>query len=144
MSLEMQYDTDNIFAKILRGELPAVKIFEDDNTLAFMDVFPQTDGHSLVIHKRTHATNLLDINTAALTDIMASVQRLAKATSAGLKPDGIRIAQFNGAPAGQTVFHLHFHVIPIYENKPTVSHGSAGPASVDVLEPIAEKIRAAL
>jgi len=144
MSLQSEYDPDNIFAKIIRGDMACVKVLETDNILAFMDVFPQSKGHCLVIHKQAAATNLLDVDADALGEITSAVQRVAKAVTTGLKPDGVRIAQFNGAPAGQTVFHLHFHVIPVYEGVALGAHGAGGPADAETLEPVAEAIRAAL
>ena len=144
MSLNERYDTDNIFAKIIRGEMPCVKIWDSDEVLAFMDVFPQSRGHCLVIHKHAQATNLMDIDTDALSELINCVQKIAAGVHKGLAPDGIRIIQFNGAPAGQTVFHLHFHIIPVYEDEAMSAHGSGGPVAADILEPLAEKIRAAL
>ncbi len=144
MSLTVSYDPDNIFAKIIRGDMPCTKIFETDDILAFMDVFPQTDGHCLVIHKHATATNLFDISTDDLFSLSAAVQKIAAAVKTGLNPDGIRIAQFNGAAAGQTVFHLHFHIIPIYQGKTPKNHASSGPADTDELALTAQKIRAAL
>ena len=122
MSLDTEYDRDNIFAKIIRGEMACVKLHETDDILAFMDVFPQSKGHCLVIHKNATATNLFDIGADALADLVSAVQHVAKGVTAGLKPDGVRIAQFNGAAAGQTVFHLHFHIIPMYDAQPLVRH----------------------
>lgn len=144
MSLDTVYDPQNIFAKIIRGEIPCLKLHETADTLAFMDVFPQSEGHCLIIHKSATATNLFDIDGDALSSLSQSVQKIARAVKDGLKPDGVRIVQFNGAPAGQTVFHLHFHVIPIYEGVALGAHASGGPAAAEKLEPIAAKIRAAL
>lgn len=144
MSLETHYDSENIFAKIIRGDMPAVKIWESEDILAFMDVFPQSEGHCLVIHKSAKATNLIDIDPDALVSVIAAVQKITAGVKKGLNPDGVRIAQFNGAPAGQTVFHLHFHVIPVYEGENLGAHASGGPAPAEKLEPIAEKIRKAL
>ena len=144
MSLETPYDADNIFAKIIRGEMSCVKIMETDDVLAFMDVFPQSKGHCLVIHKKAQATNLFDIDAEALAALTASVQSVAAAVKTALKPDGVRIAQFNGSAAGQTVFHLHFHIIPTYEGAALSRHGEGGPASAETLEPVAAAIRAAL
>ena len=144
MSLDTAFDADNIFAKIIRGEMDCVKIEETTDTVAFMDVFPQSDGHCLVIHKSAAATNILDIEKDALGVLMAAVQRVAAGVKKGLNPDGIRIAQFNGAPAGQTVYHLHFHIIPAYENRTLAPHASGGPADAALLEQTAAKIRAAL
>ena len=115
MSLDGDYDPDNIFAKIVRGEAPAAKVFEDHDTLAFMDVFPQGRGHVLVVHKRAHARNLLDVEPEPLQATILTVQRVARAVRFALKPDGVFVAQFNGQVAGQTVFHLHFHVIPRWD-----------------------------
>ena len=144
MSLHVTYDADNIFAKIIRGDMPCVKLLETDNILAFMDVFPQSEGHCLIIHKQAQATNLLDVDDNALGEIIVAVKKLAAAVKDGLSPDGVRVIQFNGAPAGQSVFHLHFHVIPVYEGKSLGPHASGGPVSAEDLEPLAAKIRAAL
>ena len=144
MSLENQYDSDNIFAKIIRGEMPSVKILETDKILAFMDVFPQSKGHCLIIHKKSEAVNFLDVEPEALSELMEATQKIARAVNDGLKPDGIRILQFSGARAGQTVFHLHFHVLPVYEGVVVAAHASGKPADAESLEPIASDIRAAL
>ena len=143
MSIAGTYDPENIFAKILRGDMPCVKVFEDKNTLAFMDVFPQSRGHILVIHKHEQARNLLDVSKDGLAQIMASVQKLTRAIDETLSPDGIIITQFNGAPAGQTVYHLHVRIIPKYEGglKP---HASGGTADMDALNVLAAQIKAAL
>ncbi len=144
MSLQVSYDDDNIFAKIVTGEMACVKVDETDDTLSFMDVFPQSEGHCLVVHKKARATNLLDIETDDLGVLINAVQRVAAGVNRGLKPDGMRIAQFNGAPAGQTVFHLHFHIIPVYEDRALGPHAGGGPAETAILEETAAKIRAAL
>jgi histidine triad (HIT) family protein len=143
MSLDGRYDADNIFAKIIRGEIPSVKVFEDDKVLAFMDVFPQSRGHALVISKTSQARNILEMEPAVLADVTAAAQKLAKAVVAALKPDGVVVTQFNGAPAGQTVFHLHIHVIPRYEGEALGRHGE-GMADVEELKALAAKISAAL
>lgn len=140
MSLEGNYDPDNIFAKILRGEMPCVGVYEDTHTLGFMDVFPQSKGHMLVIHKRAKARNLLDVDADDLVQIMNSVQILSRAAKVALKPDGIIITQFNGAPAGQTVFHLHVHIIPKYTGD-LKAHATGGMADMDELGAIAELIK---
>ena len=144
MSLETTYDPENIFAKIIRGDMPCAKIMETETTLAFMDAFPQSDGHCLVVHKNATAINLLDIGREDLAALIDSVQTVARAVKNGLAPDGMRIVQFNGAPAGQTVYHLHFHVIPAYEGVPLGRHASSGPEAMETLEATAAKIRAAL
>lgn len=142
MSLSGAYEDDNIFAKIIRGEMPSVKVWENDDVLAIMDVFPQAPGHVLVLHKRARARNLLDITAADLAGLMAGVQHVARAVEKALAPDGVRIMQFNGAPAGQTVFHLHVHVIPVRAGQPLGRHGE-GMADMDELKAIAAKIAAA-
>jgi histidine triad (HIT) family protein len=144
MTLDATYDGENIFAKIIAEEIPSVKIWETDDILAFMDAFPQSEGHCLVIHKVARATNLLDIGDSELSALIRAVKKTTTAVKASLKPDGIRIAQFNGAAAGQSVFHLHFHIIPVYENAALGRHGENGPAPADRLEPLAARIRAAL
>jgi histidine triad (HIT) family protein len=142
MSLDGQYDSDNIFAKILRGDAQAAKVFEDAHVLAFMDVFPQTRGHLLVIAKQSSARNLLDVEPEVLSHLILGVQRLVKAVRAALKPDGIVVTQFNGAPAGQSVFHLHFHVIPRWQAKPERPHGQGGMADPAELAALAKRISA--
>ncbi len=144
MSLDAQYDPENIFAKIIRGDIPSVKLDESDDILAFMDAFPQSEGHCLVIHKRSTATNLFDADPDDLAEMITAVQKVARGVRDGLNPDGIRIAQFNGASAGQSVYHLHFHIIPVYEGRDLGSHATGGPADAETLEKTAAKIRAAL
>jgi histidine triad (HIT) family protein len=118
------YDESNIFAKILRGEIPSTKVFEDDTILVMMDLFPQSRGHTLVVPKAA-SRNLLDAAPEAIAAAAAYLPRLARAVKAATGADGIRLAQFNEAPAGQTVFHLHFHLIPIYEGVELGRHGGA-------------------
>jgi histidine triad (HIT) family protein len=142
MSLDGDYDPNNIFAKIVRGDMPAAKVFEDEDTLAFMDVFPQGRGHTLVIHKRAHARNLLEVEPEPLQQVMLTVQRIARAVRAALKPDGIFIAQFNGAASGQTIYHLHVHVIPRWEGVALGRHGGGGMADMGELNQLAEAIAA--
>ena len=107
----MSYDPNNIFAKILRGEIPCHKVYEDEATLAFMDVMPQADGHTLVIPKPP-SRNLLDADPAVLGPLMASVQKVANAVRKAFGAEGVLIKQFNEPAAGQTVFHLHVHILP--------------------------------
>lgn len=118
----MTYDPTNIFAKILAGELPCHKVYEDETALVMMDIFPQSRGHTLVIPKAP-SRNLLDADPAALSAAIPLVQRVAQAAKAATNADGIRLVQFNEAPAGQTVFHLHFHLIPVYEGIALGAHG---------------------
>ena len=142
MSLTGTYDDQNIFAKIIAGEAPAIKIFEDDVAVAFMDIFPQSPGHCLVVPKEP-ARNLLDLSEDMAAKAIQRVQNLARAVGSALQPDGIVVTQFNGAAAGQTVFHIHFHIIPRWEDVPLGRHGG-GQADMDELKAQAEKIRAAL
>ena len=144
MSLHGAYDLDNIFAKILRGEIPCVKVWEDDDVLAFMDVFPQSEGHVLVVSKTSQARNLLDIEPAALATLTAAVQRTAHAVEKALKPDGLSLMQFNGEAGGQTVFHLHFHIIPRWNDLAMKGHGHAPMADADHLKALAARIAAEL
>ena len=142
MSLDGTYDDGNIFAKILRGEAPAARVFEDDHVLAFMDVFPQTRGHVLVIPKASNARNLLDVEPEVLEKLILGVQRVARAMRTALKPDGLTVTQFNGAPAGQTVFHLHFHILPRYEGVALGRHGETAMADAGELTAMAKAIAA--
>lgn len=140
MSLSTPYADDNIFAKILRGDMPCAKIFEDEAIFSFMDAFPQTRGHALVIPKAP-AVNLFDVAPGDLAAVAQGAQRIGKAVCAALKPDGVFIGQFNGAAAGQTVFHLHFHVIPRYNDQPyDGGHGGAPMADMDELKALAAQI----
>ena len=138
----MTYDPANIFAKILAGEIPAHKVYEDDIALVMMDIFPQARGHVLVIPKAA-SRNLLDAEPSTLAAIMPLIQRVAISLKAATKADGIRLMQFNEAPAGQTVFHLHFHMIPAYEAQEMASH-SAGKADDAELAALAKTIAAEL
>ena len=138
----MAYDTNNIFAKILRGEMPSIKVYEDDHTYAFMDVMPQTTGHTLVIPKAP-AENIFDLPAEAAAHLIQSTQKVAAAVKKGLNAPGIMLAQLNGAPAGQTVFHIHFHIIPREEGVDMKFHAREM-ADMDELAAIAEKIKAAL
>jgi histidine triad (HIT) family protein len=136
------YDPDNVFAKIIRGEIPSHKVYEDDDVLVMMDIFPQSKGHTLVIPKAP-SRNLFDADPAVLARTIGTVQRVAKAVHKALEPDGIRIAQFNEAPAGQSVFHVHFHIIPAYEGIELGRHGH-GKADDAELAAQARAIAAAL
>jgi histidine triad (HIT) family protein len=144
MSLAAPYDPENIFAKILRREIPSVRVWEDEHVLAFMDVFPQSEGHVLVISKSSTAPTLLTIEPAELARLTAAVQRTARAVEKALRPDGFQIMQFNGAAGGQTVFHLHFHIIPRWSDRPAKAHGQGGMADVAVLRLLADRIAAEL
>ncbi|HJU32723.1 MAG TPA: HIT family protein [Hyphomicrobiaceae bacterium] len=138
----MAYDSNNVFAKILRGDLPAQKVYEDAETLAFMDIMPRCEGHTLVIPK-TPARNILDASPAQLAACMRTVSKVANAAMKAFDADGITLQQFNEPAGGQVVFHLHFHVLPRMEG---VSLGP--PASKmekpEVLAAAAERIRKAM
>lgn len=138
----MSYSSDNIFAMILRGEIPAAKVYEDEHTLAFMDVMPQADGHTLVIPK-VEAENFFDIPEESLGRLIATTQRVARAVKKAFEPDGVMISQLNGPAAGQSVFHIHFHIIPRYAGKDLRAHGR-GMADSELLLEHAARIKAAL
>ena len=139
MSLDTPYDPQNIFARIIRGEAPCFKIYEDDDVLAFLDLYPQSQGHTLVIPKRSAAVNVLDVDTGALCQVMTVAQRLTRAIVAELEPDGVQLAQFNGAAAGQTVFHLHVHIVPRYRGQGMGIH-AAGEAARDELQALQARL----
>lgn len=136
MSLTTTYDPQNIFAQIIRGEAPCYKLYEDEDVLAFLDLFPQSFGHTLVIPKRSAACNILDVDSEALARVIKVVQKLTRAIVAELEPDGVQVAQFNGAPAGQTVFHIHMHIVPRYAGEGLGIHaaGKADPAELEKLQ----------
>jgi histidine triad (HIT) family protein len=136
------YDPANIFGKIIRGEIPAHKVYEDADVFVMMDIFPQSKGHTLVIPKAA-SRNLFDADPAVLARVIVQVQRVANAVHKAMDADGIRIAQFNEAPAGQSVFHLHFHVIPAYDGHELGRHAE-GKADDAELAAQAKSIAAAL
>ena len=136
------YDPENVFAKILRGELPAHKVYEDEHTLAFMDIMPRTDGHTLVIPKNP-SRNVLDIDPEDLCHVMRTVQKIARAVRKAFDAEGVLIQQFNEPAAGQEVFHTHFHVLPRRAGEPLKPH-TGQMADQEVLAKHAEMIRKAL
>ncbi len=136
------YDTNNIFAKILRGEIPSARVYEDDKVVAFMDVMPQGTGHTLVVPKAP-SRNLLDADAAALAAVITTVQKVARAVKAAFAADGVTVMQFNEGAAGQSVYHLHFHVIPRFEGTPLKPH-SGKMEDRAVIEANAAKVRKAL
>ncbi len=144
MSLHGTYDDNNLFAKILRDEVPAVKVFEDEETLAFMDIFPQARGHLLVVPKNVKARNFIELPEEKVAPLTSCVHRLAKAAVKALKPDGVTVTQFNGEDAGQTIFHLHFHIIPRYAGVRLAGHGHSNRADIAELQRIAGEIAAAI
>ncbi|MFL9959760.1 HIT family protein [Paraburkholderia sediminicola] len=136
----MTYDANNPFARILRGELPCIKVAENDAALAFMDLMPQADGHLLVVPKEAVA-EIFDLSEASLVASIRMTQKLAIAVRAALRPDGVFIGQFNGAAAGQTVPHVHFHLIPRWQGQALKMHAREV-ADSDTLEAVAKRIRA--
>jgi histidine triad (HIT) family protein len=138
-----EYDPQNIFGKILRGEIPSVKVYEDETVLVMMDVFPQSRGHTLVLPKST-SRNLLDADPGDVALVAAYLPKLARAVKQATGAEGIRLMQFNEAAAGQTVFHLHFHLIPVYAGVELGRHGSGGQADPAELQVLAQAIAALL
>lgn len=138
----MAYDHDNVFARILRGELPCHKIHEDDETFAFMDIMPRADGHCLVIPKKP-AVNIFDVDADTLCTVMRTVHKLAPAVREGMGAEGLLIQQFNEAASGQMVFHIHVHLIPCREDVKLRPH-TGEMADPEELAANAEKIRKAL
>lgn len=138
----MNYDPNNIFAKIVRGEAAAYKVYEDDHTLAFMDLMPQAEGHTLVIPKSA-AVDLMDIDPIALSKTILTTQHIAQAVKQAFDADGIMIAQLSGRAAGQSVFHLHFHILPRHGGIDFRLHAQQV-APAEQLEANAEKIRKVL
>jgi len=136
------YDPNNIFAKILRGELPKVAVYEDDKTLAFMDIMPSTEGHTLVIPKEP-AEGILDLSPQGAAALIVTTQKVARAVKKAFDAPGVMLVQLNGAAAGQSIPHIHFHVLPRSHGLDLQLHGR-GMIKPEVLEPIAAKIRAAL
>jgi histidine triad (HIT) family protein len=135
----MTYDPNNIFAKILRGEIPSHKIYEDEHTLALMDVMPQVEGHCLVIPKAA-SCGLIDADPTVLAKMMPVIQNVAKAAVTAMGADGFQLRQYNEPAAGQTVFHLHFHILPMKEGLPIKPHAGQM-ADHALLAKQAEKIR---
>lgn len=138
----MSYDNDNVFAKILRGELPAERVYEDDHALAIMDIMPRADGHVLVIPK-TPARNILDATPDQMAACMVAVKKLSHAVMAAFDAGGVTIQQFNESAGGQVVFHLHFHVLPRHDGVRLRPH-TGDIEKPEVLKTNADKIRAAL
>jgi histidine triad (HIT) family protein len=138
----MTYDPTNIFSKIIKREIPAEILYESDDVLAFMDIMPQAEGHCLVIPKQG-SSNLLDADPSVFAPLFTAVQKIAQAAKAALHADGVTIMQFNGAAAGQTVFHLHIHIVPRKDGVPMKPH-SGQMEKPEILKAHADKIRAAL
>lgn len=135
----MAYDPGNIFAKILKGEIPCHKLYEDDDALVFLDIMPRSEGHALVVAKE-QARDLFDVSPEALAKLMAVVKKLAPQIRDAVGAQGVLIQQFNGAAAGQTVFHLHVHIVPVKAGVPLKPH-TGQMADQGALAKTAEKIR---
>lgn len=135
------YDDQNVFAKILRGELPCEKVYEDEHVLAFMDIMPRADGHVLVIPK-AKARNILDIEPDDLKTLMVGAQKVARAVKAGMKAEGLTLQQFSESAGGQIVFHIHVHILPRWEGVALRPHTGAMAPQED-LKKFAAQIRAA-
>jgi len=138
----MSYDNDNIFAKILRGEMPAFTVYETEHCLAFLDMMPQSDGHTLVLPKQP-AESLFELNDESAGHLIVAVKTVAGAVRDAFSPDGIRLMQLNGKAAGQSVFHMHMHIVPCYADAAPHAHAQRVAESA-VLEKHAARIRAAL
>ena len=136
------YDNDNIFARILRGEMPSHTVYEDDDTIAILDIMPRADGHTLVIPKAP-SRNILDIDMATMTAAMTTVQKIARAQIEAFCADGITIQQFSESAGGQVIFHTHIHVLPRHDGVSLRPH-TGDMADPDLLQDLAEKLRAAL
>jgi histidine triad (HIT) family protein len=140
-NMSVAYDPNNIFGKILRGEIPAHKVYEDDVALAFMDIMPRAEGHVLVIPKEG-ARGLLDVSSTTLGELIKRVQHVAKAVEKAFQADGLTLHQFNESAGGQVIYHLHFHILPRWEGVALRPPGTM--ADNDRLAEQAEKIRAAM
>lgn len=138
----MPYDPQNPFARILRDELPSIRVYEDDHTIALMDIMPQAEGHVLILPKEA-AAELFDLSEEAAAACIRTTRKVAIAVKAVLNPPGVLVAQFNGPAAGQTVPHVHFHVIPRHEGEALKIH-AAERADLDALRALAERIKAEL
>jgi histidine triad (HIT) family protein len=136
------YDENNIFAKILRGELPAIRVYEDEHTLAIMDIMPQADGHTLVLPKAP-SVDILDIDPRMAAAVIETGQKIARAVKKAFDADGVALVQQNGSAAGQSIFHFHLHVIPRHSDRDMRSHGGKS-ADTALLEEHARRIREAL
>jgi Diadenosine tetraphosphate (Ap4A) hydrolase and other HIT family hydrolases len=136
----MSYDSENIFAKILKGEMPCHKVYENESTIVFMDIMPVSDGHVLVVPK-SPAENILDLSEDYLTEVIKTTKLLSHAMKKALDPSGLIVKQFNGSDAGQTVFHYHMHIIPVYNSALNKNHGYEM-EKPEKLESIAKKIAA--
>ena len=138
----MGYDDNNVFAKILRDEMPSHRVYEEEQTLAFMDIMPVSKGHTLVIPK-TKGENIFDLDAESLAAVIKTTKRVAEAIKKALEPSGVIVTQLSGAKAGQTVFHYHMHIIPVYEKAPFQPHANDLEDS-EILASTAETIKQTL
>lgn len=141
MSLFGNYDTGNVFALILRGELPCHRIYEDDQVLAFLDAFPQSLGHTLIIPKQGQARNLLELDPALVTPLFLCAKSLAQVLVDELQPVGVQMFQFNGGDGGQSVFHVHVHLVPRWQGQPLGLHATTAGDPMQLAE-VAKRLRA--
>ena len=118
----MAYDANNVFAQILEGKMPAHKVFENDHTLAFLDIMPVSVGHTLIVPKAA-AQNIFELEHVPGAEVFKTTKKVAHGIQASLNPTGLIITQLNGTDAGQTVFHYHMHIIPVYKKMPLKMHG---------------------
>ncbi|KAI3593865.1 Bis(5'-nucleosyl)-tetraphosphatase (asymmetrical) [Cupriavidus sp. U2] len=140
--MQAEYDSNNIFARILRGELPCFKIYEDADAIAFMDIMPQSDGHALVVPKEA-AVDLFGLSEKGAAAAIRATQIVARAVREAFQPDGVVISQFNGAAAGQTVPHVHFHIVPRYADQSLRGHARQQ-QDMELLKQHAARVVAAL
>ena len=136
----MSYDDENVFAKILRGEMPCHKVYENESIIVFMDIMPMSDGHVLVVPK-SPAEDIFDLSEEYLKEVIKTTKVISHAMKKALSPSGLIVKQFNGPDAGQTVFHYHMHIIPVYNGAPNKNHGYEM-EKPEKLESIAKRIAA--
>lgn len=141
MSLYGDYDADNVFAKILRGDVPCHSVYEDEDILAFLDAFPQSLGHTLIIPRHQRARNLIELDDAAIAPLFTSAKRLMQILIDELQPEGVQLMQFNGGQGGQSVFHVHVHLIPRWPGQPLGVHSQKA-GNPEELAALAAQLRA--
>lgn len=135
MSIYGDYDPHNIFAKVLRGEVPCYRVYENDDVLSFLDLFPQSRGHTLVIPKKEQARNLLELSDAAMEPLFSAVKKVMQAVVDEVEPDGVQMFQFNGGEGSQSVYHLHVHIVPRWPGQILGMHGQVkgDPTELEIL-----------
>ncbi|GAA0333265.1 HIT family protein [Sphingomonas oligophenolica] len=140
MSLYGDYDRDNVFAKILRGEISCHRVYENEEVLAFLDAFPQAPGHTLIIPKKGQARNLLELDDRAISPLFLCAKRLMNVIVTELQPVGVQLLQFNGGDGGQSVFHIHVHLVPRWTGQALGLHGQT-PGDAKDLAAMADRLR---